>query len=186
MEISLWIHEADSNERKSQIARLLAKVSRKYTKPSRIDRKRLMNGKLGRKIGNRSLWQIRKPTRPPGCFSRPGSTEILDRCIIQDKKCRVRCGILKSLARYHGKHAHGVMCGEPPKRVVKMAEYLSGIPMPSPRKVECQSAKSRDPLRQRKRASRFHMYHLELRIAVALPAYASKLERGDRKYCIGQ
>ena len=64
MEIPLWRHSADSNERKSQIARFLAKVSLEYTKALPADRKRLMKGKLGRKSatcrksGNRRDHQV--------------------------------------------------------------------------------------------------------------------------------
>src|SRR5262245_48783697 len=92
--------------------------------------------------------QLRERSRPPRVLPHQRLPMALDRCIVECKKRGVLRRLHQALVWHEVEHAHGIMRGKTPKRVVEASKDFTRVLMPSPPEVQRQWQQSADPLRQ--------------------------------------
>jgi hypothetical protein len=112
MEVPLWVHEADADQRKAKVARFFAVITGQHAKSARIDGQRLVDRELGGEIRDQLTTGSIKLVGPP---ARPGSValriELGHRGIIDSEKPPIACHLLQRLGRHAPQHAHRVVRG---------------------------------------------------------------------------
>ncbi len=124
MEVPLRIHEADADQRDAQIAGFLAVIAGEHAEAAGVNRQRLVQRELRRKVGDRA-GAVVETVLPPGVPRAAGTVQRLDRRVVNGEEAVVLCHLLQALRRDVAQHQHGVVRRLSPQRVVEEAEDLA-------------------------------------------------------------
>ena len=154
VEVALRIHEADADERHAEVARFLAVIAGQDAETAGVDRQRLMQRELGREVRDRLPGQLRQPARPPGVVGRACIVERGDGPVVQAHEVGVAGGGLELLVRHGPEHAHRVVGGRSPQRVVEPAEHLARVRVPAPPEIGGELVQAVEAIGQRSQRRR--------------------------------
>ena len=147
MEVPLRVHEPDADERHAEVARFLAVIAGEHAETAGVDRERLVQRELGGEVGNRSA-ELRKAARPPGVARAARLVERGDSPVVQLEERGVGVGLFEPRARHEAQHAHRVVRGLPPERVIEAPEHLAGFGVPAPPQVDGEVFEAADAFRK--------------------------------------
>jgi len=149
VEVALRVHEPDANQRHAEVARLLAMVARQDTEPACVNGQGLMQRELRREVGDRLRADIGKRPRPPRVGRAPRRVEISEGFVVEREKLGIAGRPLQRRLRNHAQHAHRIVRGGTPQRVVEAPKNLTCAIVPAPPEVQCELRKTSDAVRER-------------------------------------
>ena len=145
VEVALRIHEPDADQRHAEVRRFLAVIAGQHAKTAGVDRQRLMQRELGRKVGD-DLVRHAAGTAPSTRCSAPSGRHRAPRSPVRraggspGPPQRPRAW----LARDQRQHADWIVRGGTPQRVVEAAEHLARFCMPGPPEIDRKLIESGD------------------------------------------
>ena len=151
VEVALRIHEADADQRHAEIARLLAVIAGEGAEAAGVDRQRLVQRELRREVGDRLPAEMREMVRPPRIPGGAGIVQHGDGPIVEAQEFRVGRGGFELRARDDPEHAHRVVGGRAPQRVVEPPEHLSRLAVPAPPQIHGELVETVDAFGKRRK-----------------------------------
>ena len=131
VEVALRVHEADADERHAQVARLLAVIAGQHAEAAGVDRQRLVQGELGREIGDGAAVHGVAVLAPPGLDGPRTSSRRATAASYIRQEAQRRPRPVAAARRNLLQHLHRVVIGAAPERVVEAAEDFARASGPS-------------------------------------------------------
>ena len=141
MEVSLRVHEADTNQWNAEIAGFFAVIAGEYAKAAGIDGKRLMKRELRREVRDWP-WCVGILMLPPRPARASRRLERIDRGVIDREVSLVVGRVIERFLRHGLQHQHRVVRRLPPELIIEFAKYFARLRIPRPPEIAREFGKS--------------------------------------------
>ena len=144
VEVALRVHEADADQRHAEVAGLLAVIAGQHAEAAGVDRQRLVQGELGREIGDGAAIVAVALAAPPRAGGLPRRVEPGDGRVVQPQELGVLGRPLQRLGAEHPQHPRRVVRGGAPRGEIEAAEERARVRAPAPPHVGGELAEAVD------------------------------------------
>ena len=146
-EVTLWIHEADADQRHAEVRGFLAVIARQHAEAAGVDRQRLVQREFRGEIRDAAAVEHRLAFLPPRVRLRARLVEAEQGLIVGAQERRIGGGSRQLNAGDALEHANRVVRGRAPQLVVEAAEHLAGLLVPTPPQVDGEFVQAMDAVR---------------------------------------